>query len=171
MFVILVWHIRLKGAGNFKTYIKVKSSILILMTLFEISVFWRYLVNFDFTNETTLGFYNVILIATQSMESVIFFLICYFFTKKASVFLEDNQIIRKRLRITMWVAMLAVVGATIGQGISMDDMGRRFGALCHTLYFILPNTVNSLVNAVFVVIAYKISRSINEYNSGQMALI
>ena len=90
IFIILVWHIRLKGASRFRTYIKVKSSILILMTLFELSVFWRYLVNFDFTNETTLGVYNVILIATQSIESVIFFLICYFFTKKASVFLEDN---------------------------------------------------------------------------------
>ena len=71
----------------------------------------------------------------------------------------------------MYVAMIAVIGATAAQGFAYDDMGVRFGALCHTIYFIVPNTVNSVVNAVFIVIAIKISRSINEYNSGQMALI
>ena len=45
---ILIHHLRIKGAGSCKTYIKVKSLILLLMILFEASVCWRYLVNFRF---------------------------------------------------------------------------------------------------------------------------
>ena len=171
MIYILVLHLKLKGAKNWKNYIKVKSLILILMLLYELAVFWRYFWNFEFTNPTTQGIYNVVLIASQSIESIILFLICYFFTKKASYFLEDNQKIRRKLRITMSVAMLAVVVTTICQGVFLDDIGKRYSALCHTLYFILPNTVNQIVNAVYLFIGIKITRSIGEYNSGQMALI
>ena len=68
--------------------------------------------------------------------------------------------------MTMWVAILAVLAATVVQAISLDDMGKHLGRLCKTFYFILPNTVNQSVNVVFLVIGIKISRSIHEYNSG-----
>ena len=113
IFTILVWHLRVKGAGSLKTYLKVKSMILILMTLFELTVFYRYLVNFDFSVKLNVIFYNIVLVSSQSLESIIFFLICYFFTKKASVFLEDNQETRSKLRMTMWIAMITVVLITV----------------------------------------------------------
>ena len=47
---LLVHHLRLKGASNWRVYFKVKSLILIMMTVFAFSVFWRYLVNFDWAH-------------------------------------------------------------------------------------------------------------------------
>ena len=66
----------------------------------------------------------------------------------------------------MWVAMLAVVAATVVQIVYLGEIGKKLASLCHTLYFILPNTLNSMVNVVFILIGIKISRSINEYNAG-----
>lgn len=102
---------------------------------------------------------------------MILFLICYFFTKKASYFLEDNQKIRKRLRLTMSIAMVAVIATTVWQSIKLNNISVDFSSLCHSYYFILPNTINQIVNGVFVFIGFKITRSIGEYNSGQMAPI
>ena len=71
------------------------------------------------------------------------FLICYFFTKKASHFLPDNKRIRGRMRIFMAVAMVAVVSVTIGQSLmKAGEFGMTYTSLCKTYYFILPNTVN-----------------------------
>lgn len=67
--------------------------------------------------------------------------------------------------------MIAVLAATVVQAVSLQNLGKDVGKLCHTFYFILPNTVNQLINIVFIAIAVKISKTINEYNTGQMALI
>ena len=54
----------MKGATTMKNYIKVKSLILILMLLCELTVFWRYFWNFDLTDKFTQGMYNVVLISS-----------------------------------------------------------------------------------------------------------
>ena len=142
-----------------------------MMLLVQFSVFWRYFWNFNLRNPVVQGVYNVLLIGSQSLESIIQFLICYFFTKKASHFLEDNSRFRGRLRIFMAVAMAAVISVTIIQAFMLGDIGTRFSGLCKTLYFILPNTLNQIVNIVFVFVGCKISNSIREFNNGQLALI
>ena len=55
-----------------------KPLILYLMIVYETMVFVRYL--FNFTGEYKI-IYDILLILQQSIESLIFFLICYFFTK------------------------------------------------------------------------------------------
>ena len=62
VFILLLHHLKLKGASNFRTYIKVKSSILILMVLFEMSVTWRYFFRFDFIHKWDVISYQVVLI-------------------------------------------------------------------------------------------------------------
>ena len=76
------------------------------------------------------------------VQSTIFFLICYFFTKKAGHFIEDGKILRKRMKITMWIVQIAVIGATFVQIFTLEDLDKALGSLCKTFYFILPNTVN-----------------------------
>ena len=71
----------------------------------------------------------------------------------------------------MSIAMVAVIATTVWQSIKLNNISVDFSSLCHSYYFILPNTINQIVNAVFVFIGFKITRSIGEYNSGQMALI
>ena len=97
---------------------------------------------------------------------MVFFLICYFFTKKASVFLEDNKTIRQRMRTTMWIAMTAVILSSLIEALILSKDGLKLANLCKTIYFIAPNTVNSVVNAVFIIIGIKITQSIYEFNSG-----
>ena len=65
--ILLIYHLKLKGAHNFRTYIKVKSSILILMLLFELSVFWRYFYNFDFDHDWEIVSYRIMLIGSNSI--------------------------------------------------------------------------------------------------------
>ena len=111
---ILLIHMRLKGATNCKNYIKIKSLILILMLVYEVSVFNRYFWNFDLGKGALTTTYNLVLIASQTIQSMILFLICYFFTKKSAHFLEENSKIRKRLRIFMAIAIVAVIITSIG---------------------------------------------------------
>ena len=91
LIIILIQHLRSKKQRDWGTYVKVKPCILYLMIIFEVAVFIRYLFHF---NSGDMGVYNALLVGQQSLESIIFFLICYFFTKKASHFLTENKKIR-----------------------------------------------------------------------------
>ena len=76
------------------------------------------------------------------------------------------------MRIFMAVAMVAVVSVTVGQSLMQaGEFGVTYTSLCKTYYFILPNTVNQIVNIVFVFVGFKISKSIREFNKGQLSLI
>ena len=66
----------------------------------------------------------------------------------------------------MAVAMVAVISVTIAQALIAGGFGQKFTSLCHSPYFILPNTVNQIVNAVFIIVGLRISKSIREYNTG-----
>ena len=83
---------------------KVKTSLLILLLIYELSVFIRY--SFYFT-ET----YAFMLYLSQYIGSIIYFQICYFIIKKAAHYVEDNEKIRKLMRIVIYVIL--VVFATM----------------------------------------------------------
>ena len=80
------------------------------MIFYEVVVLVRYSIDFE---GKMMIVYNIFLIGQQSVESVAFFLICYFFTKKASGFLKENKRIRHVMKKTMIVAMILVVLATL----------------------------------------------------------
>ena len=64
-------------------FTKVKTSVLILLLVFELIVVIRYSVDFEGK------FYDALIIVQQFMQSIILFQICYFYTKKAAHFMED----------------------------------------------------------------------------------
>ena len=84
-----------------KIFTKVKTSILMMIILLETSVFIRY--TFTIDNSTI---YDSILICSGFVQSIILFQICYFYTKKAAHFLEDNKKIRRLMRQVMYVCLL-----------------------------------------------------------------
>ena len=93
-------------------FCKVKSSILISLSVFEIIVWGRY--TLYFTGEA----YNAILICQQFLQSFILFQICYFYAKKAAHFVENSETLRKRMRIVMYIAVGSFVGIFLFEVIS-----------------------------------------------------
>ena len=93
--VMLVVHIKDKRRSEDwrVLLLKVKTMILFLIILLELSVFIRY----TFVISSTSA-YDAILITSGFVKSIILFQICYFYTKKAAHFLEDNKKMRKLMR-------------------------------------------------------------------------
>ena len=85
--LLLVVHIKVnkRSQNCTKLLLKVKTMILILIILLELSVFIRYSIHIE-----NSSIYDAILIISGFVQSIILFQICYFYTKKASHFLEDN---------------------------------------------------------------------------------
>ena len=166
--MMLVIHIR---ANRHKLtcvqlFTKVKTMIFILIILLQLTVFIRY--TFVISNN---NLYQFILITSGFIGSIILFQICYFYTKKASHFLEDNKKIRKLMRTVMYIAIVLFLTFAIYQFFDTHvDVADR-SSLCHTQYFILPNMVNQIANCFFLYIGIKVSKNINEFNSHQTALI
>ena len=77
--------------------------MLILLLVFELIVCVRYTVDFS-------GSYDFLLITSQYIQAIILFQISYFFIKKASHYVEDNEKIRKLMRIAMYL-VLAIFAA------------------------------------------------------------
>lgn len=108
---LLFLHIRIHWSNTtfLKICLKVKTSILALIILYEILVFLRY--TLVFTGKG--AFLDSTLVLLQFIQSITFFQICYFFVKKASHFVEDNKKIRKIMRIMILVALAVFVGMMI----------------------------------------------------------
>lgn len=166
--LLLVVHIKVNRRSQDcpKLLLKVKTMIFILIILLELSVFVRYAFNID-----NSSIYDAILIISGFVQAIILFQICYFYTKKAAGFLEDNKKIRKLMRHVMYIAALVFVGFTIYQFWDQKVVRNKRSNLCHTFYFILPNIVNQIANAFFFYIGCKVMKSVNEFNSHQTALI
>ena len=163
--VILVKHINQQTVISCATVMKVKTMILSLTIVHEFMVTLRY--TFHFHGGSIL-FYDFILVVQQSVQSIAFFLVCYFFTKKASHFLKENRRLRRAMRVTILVVMILVVVVTFFQ--SLITQQNKFG-LCHTLYFILPSSVNQVVNIFFCIVGLRITQSIQLYNRNQQRII
>ena len=84
--------------------------IFILIILLELSVFVRYTIHIE-----NSSIYDAILIISGFIQAIILFQICYFYTKKAAHFLEDNRKIRKLMRHVMYAAIATFLGFAIYQ--------------------------------------------------------
>ena len=110
--LLLVIHIKVnkRSTSCTKLLLKVKTMILIQIIMLELSVFVRYAIHIG--NKSV---YDAILIISGFVQAIILFQICYFYTKKASHFLDDNRKIRKLMRRVMYVAVLTFLGFAIYQ--------------------------------------------------------
>ena len=108
---LLYLHIRIHWNNTtfLKICLKVKTSILVLVILYELLVFFRY----SLVYKGKGAFYDFTLVLLQFIQSIVFFQICYFFVKKAAHFVEDNKKIRKIMRIMIFVALAVFVGMMI----------------------------------------------------------
>lgn len=136
--------------------LKVKTIILFLIIILEISVFIRYTFTF---NKTRI--YDGILITSNFVESVVFFMICYFYTKKAAHFLEESKKIRKIMRVVMYASGSIFLIMAIYQYWDGNVKKNSRSGLCKTVYFILPNCINQIANGFFFYIGVKVMKSIN----------
>ena len=80
------------------------------MIIYSTSVFVRYFFQIDSTEV-----YQWTLYVAQILSSLIFFLICYFFAKKAAHFLEDNEKILKYLITLMYLCCGGALGVFVMQ--------------------------------------------------------
>ena len=72
------------------------------------------------------------------------------------------------MRVTIVVVMILVVVVTFFQSLITSH---KNDGLCHTLYFIIPSTVNQIVNIFFVIVGIRITRSIQLFNKNQQRII
>ena len=72
-------------------------------------VFLRYLIHLGSV------FSNFVLIVTGFIQSIIFFLTCYFFVKKAAFYLDDSKKIRKMLLYVMIAVLVVFLGMMVFQ--------------------------------------------------------
>ena len=137
--LLLVHHIKanMRVLTFVQLFTKVKTTILILIVLLELSVVIRYA--FVINNS---GAYDAILICSGFVECIILFQICYFYSKKASHYLEDSKRVRLIMRIVMYVSIIVFLGFAIYQFWDNKVTNDKRTSLCKTFYFILPNIVN-----------------------------
>ena len=137
---LLYLHIRIHWSNTtfLKICLKVKTSILALIILYELLVFLRYTLVYHGNG----AFLDSTLVLLQFIQSIVFFQICYFFVKKAAHFVEDNKKIRKIMRIMIFVAIAVFVGMMIWQIVDDTKSRSTRTGLCHTAYFILASVFN-----------------------------
>jgi hypothetical protein len=79
-------HLREKGVWKKKTYTKIKTWMLILLTLFSFIAALRY----TFSLKTYApAFYATILVLQQQFEALSYVLICWYFLANAEKLLQD----------------------------------------------------------------------------------
>jgi len=83
--VLFAWHMKRKGWGRSKTWTRPKTWIFILLLIFELMVVLRYTFNMY-----GLSIYVLLISFGQMVGSITFFLICFFFTTKASMYLDNR---------------------------------------------------------------------------------
>ena len=137
--LLLVHHIKanMRVLTVVQLLTKVKTTILILIVLLQLSVVIRY--GFVINNA---AIYDAILITSGFVQSIILFQICYFYSKKASHYLEDSKKIRQLMRIVMGAAVVLFLGFTIYQFWDNKVTRASRSGLCKSFYFILPNIIN-----------------------------
>jgi hypothetical protein len=83
--VLFAWHMKRKGWGRSKTWTRPKTWIFILLLIYEFMVVLRYTFNMY-----GLSIYILLISFGQMVGSITFFLICFFFTNKASMYLDNR---------------------------------------------------------------------------------
>ena len=144
---------------------KVKTSVLILLFIFELIVFLRYTFEL-YQNERRL--YDTLLLTSQFLQAIIYLYICYFFTKKAAHFVEESKKLRKLMLIGIYISIACLVTLTIYQ---IVEKPRYENDLCHSSFFIVADVLNQLACGFFTYMGCRVFKSVKQFNRHQKALI
>ena len=108
--------ISLKSQSFCQLILKVKTSILLLLILYEILIILRYSLDFNGTD-----IYLAILTLHQFLGSIIFFQICYFYAKKAAHYIPDSKKILLVMRICLYISLVIFVVFIVFQFLYLSD--------------------------------------------------
>ena len=95
---------------------KVKTTVLLLLIIFEIMLVFRYSIEMKAER-----FYAIVLDAQQFIVSIIYFQLCYFYAKKAAHFIDDCAQVLKIMRAFMYFNLAGFVCFMIWQISSYDE--------------------------------------------------
>ena len=137
-----------------------------MLLIFELCTFVRYTIGFDKT-------YVFILVFQQYVQAIILFQISYFFIKKAAHYVEDNEKIRKLMRIVTYICLGIFAFICIWQIIfeshkSKDESG---SSLCHTWYFFTANIFQGGAALFFIWVGLSVKKTVDAYNKHTNALL
>lgn len=132
---------------------KVKTTILLLLIFYEALLVYRYSVITE--NETI---YNAVIDIHQFVSSIVFFLICYFYTKKAAHYIPESEKILKIMRVLMYCMLGIVIIFMIWQ-FSIATNGNGVST-CKNPAFLSAAFFNMLANGFFIYIGYRVYHSV-----------
>ena len=126
----------------------------------------RYTIGFDKT-------YNFILVFQQYVQAIILFQISYFFIKKAAHYVEDNEKIRKLMRIVTYICLAIFAFICIWQVISVGHKSKNESGsdFCHTWYFLIANIFQGGAALFFIWVGLSVRKTVDAYNKHTNALL
>jgi hypothetical protein len=106
--MLLIWRLDQAGCLKLNTYKKNKTWIFILLVIYEFTVVTRYMFSLYDTK-----IYDTILIFAQILQTVIEYLVCYFYAVKSSKRLPNAEKIEKILKVCVILLIFLLFAATI----------------------------------------------------------
>ena len=111
-------------------------------------------------NMYNLGIYDFLLTFSTMLTSIVFFLVCYYFVTKASIFLDNQSRTVFLLNAFGIVCLLIFVAIFIAQ--IVQYVGYDYSKLiCKTASFIVPSLVSVVISAIFIYTSSIISRNVH----------
>lgn len=155
---LLVWQLDRAGWCSRKTWADVKTWLFLLMTVYLLLVVLKY----TFTLYNTGAFYNAVQVLTPMLGAVVFYLVCYHFTTKATDLIGDDKRTVKFLQIFGVAMVLAFVLLAAFQAVKFTEASFDANLLCKYPAFIIPAVINLVISFLFVYVGWKTTRSLND---------
>jgi hypothetical protein len=151
---LLAWHLQSKGWGNRSSYANSKTWMLILVILFEFLVAVRYTFNLY-----SLNIYSFLLTLGLCLQFFIFYLVLYFFTRKASELL-DNQ--ARTISFLNMIGVFCFLFAIAIFGVEINFYNENNKSACKSYIFMLSELVSLFLSGIFIFIGWEITRNLKE---------
>lgn len=151
---LLYWTLK-ENQIKIKTFKKHKTWIFLLMFVFQTIVTIRY-----FFNLYDTLWYPFLLAFGQCVQSMIIFLVCYFFTVKASVKKGDLYWLKRLLKFSGigFGTVFLVLG--ILQYVQFQNTSTE---ICNTVAYILPTLFNVIITVLFIWAGFVVEKHAKNY--------
>lgn len=106
------------GWNKSETYKKIKTWIFLLLVFYEFTVVIRYIFTLYHTR-----FYYTVLIFAQILQSVVEYLVCYFYAVKTSKRLTNAEMISKILKIGLFILVVTLTFSLVYWYVDLANSG------------------------------------------------
>ena len=154
---LLFWHLKEKGFREARTYLKIKTWMLVLLTLFTLISCLRY----TFSLSTSApSVYAGLLVLQQQCEAISYLLICWYFFSKTDKLLDNSSVMGIIIKVICVLSVFSFVSIFVYQVQEVSD--GHIATLCKTMFFIVPETFGELTVIAFVCLGIKLTRVFND---------